>query len=95
MFMQLGNHKVRPETQRYQKWCKQKKEEEFRFQEVLPFGGIVNKKGRMGRYSKEQPQKNRSEPVGHLMFNPDPAWKKLKSVMNNIYLTFFLNTGKK
>ena len=85
---------MRPETKRYNHWCKTKKEEEeFKFKEVLPFGGVINR--------NNDPQQNinpRSEPFSNVVFHPDESWNKRKNVsvsviliINQAYICVYLN----
>ena len=73
--MEFCKRRERPETKRYNEWCKKKKESDFKFKEVLPFGGVIKKGCNLGRKGKNDFEKRRNQKLSEVVFNPDSAWK--------------------
>lgn len=78
--MEFVQRRTRPETTRYNQWNEKKKEEDFKFREVLPFGGIIKKGGNLGRKAKEKFEKNRNQNLEGVVFQPDTAWDRPQNV---------------
>lgn len=76
--MEFCQRRVKPETKRYNEWSKKKQENDFKFKEVLPFGGVIKKGGNLGRKGKEDFEKRRDQNLGGVLFNPDSIWKSKK-----------------
>lgn len=81
LFLEFCQRRTRPETQRYNEWSKKKQENDFKFKEVLPFGGVIKKGGNLGRQGRKDFEKRRNQDLGEVLFNPDSAWKSSKLVV--------------
>ena len=82
LFMEIKRKKKRPETSNYEEINKKKQEKFFKFREVLPFGGVIHKNGGKGLEYKYAFDKNRSEPLSHLMSNPYSKWSTQDKVIS-------------
>lgn len=79
MFIEVKK-KQKPETKKYEEINKQKNEKFFKFKEVLPFGGMIYEKRAKGKNFKHTFDATRSEPLSHLINNPNPIWNPSKNV---------------
>ena len=71
---------MRPETARYNQWNQNKQENDFKFKEVLPFGGIIKKGGNLGRKARDDFEQKRSQNFEGVVFQPDSAWNRINKV---------------
>lgn len=80
MFLEFKARRTRPETARYNEWNKQKQDKDFKFREVLPFGGIIKKGGALGRQARDDFEKKREQDFEGVVFQPDSAWGRARKV---------------
>lgn len=74
LFLEFKERRIRPETQRYNKWAHDKQEHDFRFKEVLPFGGIIKKGNGIGRQARDEFDKRHGEELKANLFNVETPW---------------------
>lgn len=80
MFIELKSRATRPETLQYRKWEEKRKADDFKFREVLPFGGVVQRGGGTKKFSRDNFEKMHPDEMGNVLFNPENSWNQKKMV---------------
>ena len=80
LFLEFKQRRLRPETKRYNEWTKQKQENDFKFREVLPFGGVIKRGGNLDRRARDDFEKRREQNLEGVVFDPHSTWNKKNKV---------------